>query len=317
MAMAWYFGTRGNDTMRGGNNDDFFWGNAGNDTLYGGFGNDTFYGGAGEDFFFGESGNDTVNYSSATQAETSVFGWNGVYVNLADGLGGEISGDTLDHYSSIENVTGSNFNDGIGGDGNANIIRGLGGDDLIVGMGGGDTLVGGDGIDTVSYYGSNARVVVDLANNTASGGHATGDVISEFENLIGSEHNDILSGNNGANVIEGSSGADTINGRGGNDTIEGGTGNDRLTGGSGADTFVYHDWYDNGADVITDFNVDVDRIRLDTLGDAPGSFALTTVFDITTHTFDVTVHFGTDGRVTLDNIAAGDVGDIASRIDIV
>jgi Ca2+-binding RTX toxin-like protein len=315
--MAWYYGTRNNDTMRGGNGDDLFWGNDGNDTLFGGSGNDTFYGGAGEDFFFGEFGNDTVNYASATQAQNSFFGWNGVYVNLEDGLGGEISGTTLDHYSSIENVTGSNFNDGIIGDDNANVIRGLGGDDFIVGQGGGDTLIGGDGIDTVSYYGSSARVVVDLLSSTASGGDATGDVISGFENVNGSELNDILSGSNGANVLKGSGGADTINGRGGNDTIDGGAGNDRLTGGTGSDTFVYHDWMNNGVDLITDFNVDVDRIRLDTLGDAPGSFTISAAFDIFSNTFDVTVNFGEDGRVVLDNIAIGDLGDVASRIDIV
>ena len=34
------------------------------------------------------------------------------------------------------------------------------------------------------------------SNNTASGGDAEGDTISGFENLIGSDHNDDLAGNN-------------------------------------------------------------------------------------------------------------------------
>ncbi len=80
---------------------------------------------------------------------------------------------------------------------------------------------------------STARVVVDLLNNTASGGHATGDSISGFEDSTGSRYSDVLSGGNDDNRINGGRGADSINGRGGNDMINGGEGNDVLTGGSG------------------------------------------------------------------------------------
>ncbi len=261
--MAIRNGTAGNDTLTGTNDADFFFAGAGDDTMFGGYGNDTFYASAGQDFMFGESGSDTVDYSAVTE-QPSFLGFNGVYVVLQEGWGAELGTSARDYYSSIENVTGSNFNDAIQGDGNANIIRGLNGNDFIEGAGGADTLEGGNGIDGLIYATSNARVVVDLLNNTASGGHAAGDVISGFENLAGSSYSDILSGTNGANIIEGGEGNDAINARNGNDTIDGGRGNDVLTGGSGFDTFVFSTFDDNtGTDRIMDFDVDRDTIRFD------------------------------------------------------
>jgi Ca2+-binding RTX toxin-like protein len=92
--------------------------------------------------------------------------------------------------------------------------------DIINGGAGADTLDGGTGIDTLSYASSTAAVTVNLAANTASGGHATGDVIvaGSFENLTGSSFNDSLTGNSGNNILDGGVGADTMNGGDGNDT---------------------------------------------------------------------------------------------------
>ena len=50
-------------------------------------------------------------------------------------------------------------------------------------------------------------------------GHATGDSIKGFENIIGSAHADTLIGDDGDNVIEGKSGADTLDGGAGVDTV--------------------------------------------------------------------------------------------------
>jgi Ca2+-binding RTX toxin-like protein len=317
------FGTSGNDTMFGNDLDDYFFAGSGDDTMFGGRGNDIFYASAGSDFMFGESGTDTVNYSQISSAASFNSIAMGVYVSLQDGEGFEFGGIGTDHYSSIENVTGSNFLDAIQGDGNANVIRGLGGDDIIEGMGGADTLEGGEGIDYLTYRDSTARVSVDLLNNTASGGHATGDVISGFESLEGSRFGDSLSGTNGVNEIDGGDGADTINARGGNDTIEGGEGNDTMTGGSGADTFVF--WIEQqhtGTDHITDFDVDRDTLLIDhqdgnesTIRMAVGNYnPYSMTFDVILSMSD---NGGDAGTIILDDISVADIGEVMGRIELV
>jgi Ca2+-binding RTX toxin-like protein len=92
---------------------------------------------------------------------------------------------------------------------------------------------------------------VDLNARTASGGDATGDSFRNFENLIGSAHNDDLTGNSAANWLFGGAG---------NDTLRGGGGADTLIGGDGNDVFVFARGF--GRDVITDFDQGSDLIRL-------------------------------------------------------
>ena len=106
-------------------------------------------------------------------------------------------------------VTGNDYVEGLGG--NDEIFAG-GGDDQIVGGTGADTLDGGADIDTLSYYNSASRVAVNLAANLAQFGDAQGDIISGFENLVGSNFNDTLFGTDAANVISGYSGNDVIKG---------------------------------------------------------------------------------------------------------
>jgi Ca2+-binding RTX toxin-like protein len=53
-------GTAGNDTIFGGQGDDYIVGYAGNDTLWGSNGNDTLDGGAGNDLLVGQNGHDTL-----------------------------------------------------------------------------------------------------------------------------------------------------------------------------------------------------------------------------------------------------------------
>jgi serralysin len=315
--MAIRNGTAGNDTLIGTSLDDFFNGGDGDDIMYGQNGNDTFYANAGADLMIGGSGSDTVDYSAISE-QPSWFGITGVYVDLEGGFGAEVGGPGLDSYSSIENVTGSNYVDAIRGDGNNNRLRGLGGDDFIEGGDGADTMEGGSGSDWLAYRDSDARVVIDLLANTASGGDATGDVISSFENVIGSDFGDRLSGTNGANTIEGGAGNDVINGRGGDDTIWSGDGNDLLTGGSGFDTFVYReDFYSGGTDRIMDFDVDRDTIQFD-VDDNGGNVSMSiTNYDVFSMTADVVISLANTGTVILENISLGDLNSVAGQIEIV
>jgi len=76
---------------------------------------------------------------------------------------------------------------------------------------------------------------VDLKITTAQKTGQGRDVLSEVENLIGSDYADRLTGDAGANRLEGGKGDDTLSGGGGHDTLIGGAGNDLLRGGAGDD----------------------------------------------------------------------------------
>jgi glucose/arabinose dehydrogenase len=203
-----------------GDQGDTLSGLAGNDMLFGGSGNDTLAGGAGADMLFGGPGTDTANYSSSPAAVT---------VNLLTGLGSgsDAQGDIL---TGIENIIGSAFDDTLTGDSGPNVLAG---------GPGADTLTGHGGIDTADYSSSSARVTVNLATGSGTGGDAQGDTLSGIENIIGSAFDDTLTGDTNANTLAGGAGVDTLNGGGGNDTLVGGPGGDTLNGGAATDTADY------------------------------------------------------------------------------
>jgi len=125
-------GGSGNDTLTGDANANILNGGAGNDTLTGGLGNDTLTGGA---------GTDTADYSTASAAVT---------VNLATTTAQNTGGAGIDTLATIENLTGSAFNDTLTGNGANNVITGGAGNDGLSGGAGADTLIGGDGIDVLN-----------------------------------------------------------------------------------------------------------------------------------------------------------------------
>ena len=226
-------GTTGNDTINGTFVCDTINGLAGNDTinglnaddnLYGGDGNDILDGGSGNDLLDGGLGTDTASYAGTT---TSV----NVDLRLAN-IGQNTIGAGIDQLVSIENLIGGLGGDTLHGDSLSNYIDGADGDDLIDGGEGNDTLIGGNNGtagDTVSYITAGSAVTVNLdlttVQNTGGGG---GDTLSGFENLIGSEWSDILTGTGGNNLINAGAGDDTIVGVVGADTIDGGGGIDTI-----------------------------------------------------------------------------------------
>lgn len=260
------------DIIFGFDGNDVIFGLGGNDTIFGGNGNDVLKGGGGADHLLGGDGFDTASYSDSPA---------GVYVNLEAAVqqGGTAEGD---QFSSIENVTGSNYSDCLYGDDGSNVLTGLGGYDILNGFGGADTLDGGDGNDIldggagadtfyggagrdlVQYITSPAGVSISLQSGTGSGGDAQGDHLNSIEDIAGSDHSDILvgdgadnwlGGNGGNDIIYGYGGVDDIFGDDGNDTlygmdgidfIDGYVGNDLICGGLGADTL----WGDSGADTF-------------------------------------------------------------------
>src|SRR3546814_8786766 len=97
-------------------------------------------------------------------------------------------------------------------------------------------MEGGEGEeDYVDYRSSDAGVTVDLGDGIARGGHAHGDLLRKIERVRGSDHDDMLAGNDADNDLFGCLGNDLLRGGDGNDSLGGGMGDDILEGGAGDD----------------------------------------------------------------------------------
>jgi len=290
----------GNDYVEAGENNDVVLGGDGNDLIYGGGGNDRAEGGAGNDVIRAEAGTDILIGGDGTDILTggsgddqvdggagldrAAFSYNataGIKVDLDIQGVAQDTGQGLDVLVGIENASGTRFDDRITGNGDANylwggsdgsgvtgndIIKGEGGDDLIEVGTGNHELDGGDDIDTL-WFGdpddiTPAGVSVSLALKGPQDTRQGTMSLTGFENLGGSIHDDILTGDDFANTLAGDYGTDRLIGGGGNDLLFGdgyyggggeaaGTtavvedaatltfsGNDVLDGGSGADRMV-------------------------------------------------------------------------------
>ena len=196
--------------------DDVLTGNASANVIHGGAGNDQIDGGGGDDTLDGGSGVNTVSFASATQ---------GVTVSLALPGSVQATGVGSVTLTNFQNLTGSSHDDVLIGDANANVILGGAGDDVIDGGGGADTLDGGVGTNTVTFYSAGQGVAVSLALQGAVQTTGVGAVmLTNFQNLTGSNYDDVLTGDGNANVISGGAGGDVIDGKGGDDTLDGGAG---------------------------------------------------------------------------------------------
>ncbi|MBO9465083.1 Hint domain-containing protein [Tropicibacter sp. R15_0] len=304
-----------NDTIYAGQGDDSIYGGTGSDQLFGeddadvfyvedSFGNDTIFGGE------GGTDDDTIDASAVTSGITVQLSGSEtgtltdgtdtisfseiesfLLTDQADSLdaSSDSSGLSVEAGAGDDTIHGGTGGDTIVGGGDDDSIFGGVGQDTIFGGSGADTIDGGDGHDVASYWFS-VSVNIDLTDGSPeSGGEAQGDVITNIEEIDGSNTgddtitvndqvqyvwgyggNDSLTGSGTAQGLGGGTGDDTIDGGGGNDTlwggsgndtiiggdgddnITGGTGNDSLTGGLGNDTFVYS--VGDGLDTISDFN---------------------------------------------------------------
>jgi Ca2+-binding RTX toxin-like protein len=195
-------GDAGANTLGGNSGDDTLEGRGGDDRLEGGFGNDRMIGGDGED--------------------TAVFGgYASVRVDLAE-TRGQDTGYGIDTLRGIENVETGYGNDLVIGNDGANRFIDGGGNDIYDGAG---------GTDTIDYSRWTTLLTVDLGNafqqNTIAGGF---DLITDVENLIGTDGGNAITGSAANNTITGGATTDLITGGLGDDTLNGGLGDDLLVG---------------------------------------------------------------------------------------
>jgi Ca2+-binding RTX toxin-like protein len=230
-------GGDGNDTLYGGANNvgtvDRLFGDAGDDLLYGQDGNDYLTGGAGADRLDGGLGNDTADYSVTSEGVVATAGVSADLAGVVANTGVAV-GDT---YFSVENLTGTDFDDALRGDGGANILRGGGGNDLLDGRAGDDDLGGGTGNDTL--YGGDGN-----------------------DRLSGDDGDDIIYGGAGNDWLLGGAGNDQLYAESGDDMLDGGAGDDILNGGADNDTYLMS--RTSGTDTI--YNYDPSGVDVDVLG---------------------------------------------------
>jgi Ca2+-binding RTX toxin-like protein len=113
---------------------------------------------------------------------------------------------------------------------------------------GDDIINGSQNYDYVDFRDAEAAVTIDLDFGTAASTSTGNDLLLGIESAIGSDYDDVISGNYWYNNLLGGLGNDTISGGDGDDTLDGGGGADQLVGAAGNDTYDV----DTVDDVVTE-----------------------------------------------------------------
>ncbi len=345
--MDTLYGGAGNDTLDGGMGDDALKGDDDSDTLRGGPGADKLFGGrfdpetmmAGDDNVMTATVTFNENYRIvAVTGDTADYSMSeeGVMVSLTPddhdddrntpdnimGKGGDAEGDELE---GIENLTGSDHKDMLGGDSGNNYINGGAGNDWdeeairgreggLFGGGGDDTIAGGSGNDWLNGEGGNDYLMGNSGHDMLLGGPGGGytAAVAQVTDADGNVTTP-ASPEKFDEVLMGGSGNDTLKG-GLSDAATPAPEVELLDGGTGNDTADYSDHAAANAVTITldddgnfndaptaaGFNAALDRlISIENLTGGAGDDALTG------NKF-ANVLAGGDGQDTLEGMGGSD-----------
>ncbi|TCP61550.1 hemolysin type calcium-binding protein [Rhodovulum bhavnagarense] len=223
-------------------------GAAGDDTLTGTQWDDTLLGQAGNDVIEALAGNDMIAASDGNDLVEAGAG--------NDDIGGGTGDDTILCGDGRDTVGGGLGADSILCGGDNDVASGGPDDDIVLGEAGNDTLAGSFGHDLIDGGGGHDSLGGGAGRDLLIGGEGA-------DSLGGGEGEDRLEGGDGDDFIGGGPGPDLLFGGAGADSLNGGTGDDRLEGGPGKDLFVFSEFSAGEHDTITDFQVGLDRLRLD------------------------------------------------------
>lgn len=191
--------------------DDNIIGTAASDILQPTTGQDTIDGGAGRDILAytdsNTTGGVTFNATSSTAGTVTDSG------NAGLGIAASI-----DTYSSIEVLRGSQFGDTFNGSSSADTFQGIQGNDVFHGGGGIDTVdYSYDALVAVFFNLTTHGIDVNLGAGTGTDSFGFTDTFDSIEQVLGTNFVDQITGSGLANRLNGMGGADVLTGGGGND----------------------------------------------------------------------------------------------------
>ncbi|MBX2854878.1 MAG: cadherin-like domain-containing protein, partial [Rhodobacteraceae bacterium] len=191
-------------------------------------------------------GDGGVIFRDSGDNEASITGGDG-----DDQIFGGGGDDDIDGGAGDDEMTGGVGDDTLAGGAGDDEIRGNSGDDEIRGGDGNDSLYGGGGADMIFGEGGDDLLLGVTGNDQLFGGAGN-------DRLFGRAENDSLDGGEGDDALTGNAGDDVMVGGAGRDVLLAGGGDDVMTGGTERDVFVFQN--ERGDDVITDFEVGLDKI---------------------------------------------------------
>ncbi|WP_371169765.1 M10 family metallopeptidase C-terminal domain-containing protein [Aliiroseovarius sp. 2305UL8-7] len=276
-------GTDGDDSITGTENNDIVLAMAGDDVVIGAEGDDFLDGGPGKDVLFGNEGADLIHGSS----EDDLLNGGAGDDLIDDGIGNDmlIGGHGNDTFALTQNAgdhdTVADFE--LGYD---TIDLKTFGDHFVslkqIQYFGADLVF--DGTDSTLTFANGQSVSIEDVNYTSLSESDFGFDLREISDLTGTELNEIITGGGEADIIDGGGGFDI------------------LTGGGGADTFVI-DQFSGDINQITDFDVAQDVVDLSGFADNVSVHQ----FEVVQRGTDVTISFGGDQHLILENVQKADL----------
>lgn len=214
---------------------------------------ETYLGSTGDDTFIIKGSPSNLILTGGEGHDILDFSYlNGVGVNLYTNIA---QTNSLVKYATItgfEKIIGTSGTDYFVGSNIDAEFFGSGGNDTFYPGVGSEYFDGGSGHDIVNYGNSGAGVIVSIADNQpASGGLASGDILVNVEQIVGTSAVDWLFSSEHAPdsvILDGGGGDDTLMAFSGRATLLGGEGSDNLTatgrnsvinGGAGADEIYF------------------------------------------------------------------------------